>query len=314
MDRLSGIDRETLARHIGADVDRAAVLLARILLIRVVRRIVDGSGRGPVRSADSMISDGEGAGEFAVAGATTRQLARVLAPAHDIDRDLTTAIAAVERLDRSVRSAESAYSDYRLATDPDNGYIDQERGEVTWMRWQQSRRRVGPAIGGLPTDLGDGKVGSLLLDRAIDRVFKPSWNYWIRYVFAAEARHLWRRRVAGVLLDATRAGPARGRRAATRSLADDVRDGRRALIEGMSSPWARHAASQLEEIAVPVFAGQEPPAAGKATAIRLGALCLAHEAEAARITLAAEAFHGIVVGITLMEQDSTAASEQRRHR
>ena len=308
MNRLSGIDRRTLACHIGADVDRAAPLLARILLVRAIRDILDGHDRGSLWVADDMISGCRGAGELAVAGATTRELARALAPAHDVDRDLTTAIAAVEHLNWSLKAEKNAYADYSLVTDPDNSHIDPERSDETWTRWQGHKDRVGNAVGGLPADLGDGKVGSLLLDRAIDRVFKRGLFYGIRWVFAGEPERMWRRRVAKVLLDAARVGLIRGRAAATGSLADDVRGGRRVLVEATSSAWARQAASRLEEIAVPVFTRQEPLTADKVTAIRLAALCLAHESRAARITAAGEAFRDIVVGITLMEQDTAAGS------
>ncbi|MFI0445920.1 hypothetical protein [Actinomadura sp. 6N118] len=303
MDRPSAIDRRTLARHIGADVDRAAPLLARILLVRAIRDILDGRDRGSLWVASDVIRDCGGAGELAVAGATTRDLAFALAPAHDVDRELTDAIAAVKRLNWSLEAEKNAYARYSLVTDPDNSYIDKERSDETWTQWQEHKHGVDNAVGGLPADLGDGRVGSLLLDRAIDRVFKRGLRYSIRYVFAGEPERLWRRRVVEVLVDAACVG-RRGRVAATGSLADDVRDGRRALVEATSNTWAPHAANRLEEIAVPVFTGQEPLTADNVTAIRLAALCLAHEARAARITAAVEAFLGIVVGITRMERDS----------
>ncbi|MCP9977385.1 hypothetical protein [Actinomadura madurae] len=56
---------------------------------------------------------------------------------------------------------------------------------------------------------------------------------------------------------------------------------------------------RLEEVAIPVLTEREPLTAGKITAIRLAALCLACEVDGART---ADPFRGIVTGITLMER------------
>ncbi|WP_433264675.1 hypothetical protein ACQPZF_35740 [Actinosynnema sp. CS-041913] len=52
--------------------------------------------------------------------------------------------------------------------------------------------------------------------------------------------------------------------------------------------------------AVPIFTRQEPLTADKVAAIRLAALCLAHEPEARRITALGDAFRRIFVGITVL--------------
>ncbi|KAB2350304.1 hypothetical protein [Actinomadura rudentiformis] len=308
MDRPSGIDRRTLARHIGADVDRVAPLLARILLVRAIGDILGGRDREALWVAVDVISDCEGGGEFAVAGATTRALAGALAPAHDVDRDLTTAVTAVKQLNWTLKAEKNAYARYSVVTDPDNSYIDPEQSDETWTRWQEYKRGVDDAVGGLPADLGRGEVQSLLLDRAIDRVFERGLLYSIRYVFAGEPEGMWRCQVAKILLDAARVGLIRGRAGTVESLADDVHAGRRALVEATSSAWAREAANHLVEIAVPVATREEPLTADKVTAIRLAALCLAHESQAARMTAAGDAFRDVVVGITLMERDTAAGT------
>ena len=308
MDRPNGIDRRTLARHVSADVDRVAPLLARILLVRAIRQVRYHYGRGSLWVADDVISDCGGARGLAVAGAATRELARTLAPAHDVERDLTTAIAMVKQLNWTLIAERNAYADYSMVTDPDNNYIDPKRSEETWKRWQEHKDRIGDATGRLPADLGSGKVGSLLLDRAVDRVFERGWFFGIRAMLSAEEERLWRRQVLRVLLGAARVAPVRGRPAATGSLADDLRRGGQALVEATPNAWARQATSRLEEIAVPVLTGQEPLDARKVTVIRLTALCLTRESEAAKAPAAGEAFRDIVAGITLIERDTAAGS------
>ncbi|MEQ4725939.1 hypothetical protein [Nonomuraea sp. B19D2] len=307
MDRPSRIDRRTLARHIAADVDQVAPLLARILLVRAVWSIRHHRNDHSLWVAKDMACDCRE--ELKRARATTRELARALVPDHDVDHDLTAAITGTDWLSAAISREGAAYSDYQLATDPDITIDKQRAGELA-ERWQDRRDAVHDALRGLPKDLGSGKVGSLLLDRALDRVFKRGLYYLTRhYMFSQEPERAWRRRVAGVLHDAACVRLARGNAAATGDLADNVRDGLRTLDYTAPSSWARQAASRLEEIAIPVFTGQAPLTAGKVTTIRLTALCLAGEVEAARIAAAGDPFRGIVMGITLMERDTAGESD-----
>lgn len=305
MDHPSGIDRRMLARHIGADVDRAAPLLARVLLIREIRGIRY-RGDNSLRVAMDMITDCGCAGELAAAGATTRELARALAPTHDVDRDLTTAIAAVKGLNWALQGEANSYANYSMCTAPDVHHV-RSRVDQAGKEWDKARRKVRAAVERVPANLGNGEIGSRLLDRAVYRAFRPGLLTQIRYYhFGHEPERAWRRRVAKEFLDAARVAMKRGRVAAVESLADNVRAIRQALIEATPRAWARQAASHLEETAVPVLTRQEPLTANKVTAIRLAALCLAHEPEARRITALGDAFCNIFVGITVLEQRTDA--------
>jgi hypothetical protein len=297
------MDRRTLAHQIGTDVDRVAPLLARILLIRAIWGVRRGGNsrynHNGLRVAKDVISNCGRAGELAATGATTQELARALAPTHDVDRDLTTAIDAAESLRGALRREETEYADYRKYTDPD-GYHDRSLAKEAATAWEKERRDVDAAVGWMPKNLGNGMTGSFLLDRAIDRVFRRGFFYQIRYeLFADEPERVWQRRIASVLLDAAHMAVKRGRGIAVESLADHVRTSRQMLAEATPSRWAQQAASRLEEAAVPVFTRQEPLTADKVTAIRLAALCLAHEPEARRITTLGDAFCNIFVGITV---------------
>ncbi|WP_433323197.1 hypothetical protein [Spirillospora sp. CA-294931] len=300
MDAPSGIDRRALAHHIVADVDRAAPLLARILLERAVWNIRRDNGGHSLGVAKDMADDC--GAELQAAGATTRELARALVPRHDADRDLTAAITATRQLSLAISSENNAYASFSMATDPDNP-IDRERAEKLSEQWGQAQRHLREAR--MPASLGSGKTGSVLLDRALDRVFKRGMYYQARlYLFNQEPKRPWRRRVAGVLHAAACAKLDCGNEAAIGDLAVNIRDGRRALDRTTASAWARQAMSRLEAIATPVLAQQEPLTPHKATAIRLLALCLAREAEAAYRPAPGDPFHGLAVGVTLLVRDT----------
>ncbi|GAA2141492.1 hypothetical protein [Actinomadura napierensis] len=302
MDVPSGIDRRALARHIAADVDRAAPLLARILLVRAVSDIRHHRGGHALWVAKDMAADC--GAELKAAGAATRELARALVPGHDPDRDLTPAIDATRQLSHAISSEDAAYARYSMATDPDIS-IDKNRAGELGNQWDEHRGHLREARHAVPAGLGSGKTGSVLLDRALDRVFKRGMYYQARYyLFSGQPECQWRRRVAGVLHAAACAKLDRGNEVAIGDLAVNIRDGRRALDRTAPSAWAQQAVSRLEAIATPVFAQQEPLTPRKATAIRLLALCLAREAEAARAPAAGDPFRGIAVGITLLERDT----------
>ncbi|MDL4820062.1 hypothetical protein [Actinomadura opuntiae] len=302
MDVPSGIDRRTLARHIAADVDRAAPLLARILLVRAVSNIRHHRGGHALWVAKDIAADC--GTELQAAGGTTRELARALVPGHDADRDLTPAIAATRRLSHTISSEDAAYARYSMATDPDIS-IDNKRAGRLGSEWDEQRGHLREARHAMPAGLGSGKTGSVLLDRALDRVFERGMFYQARhYLFSREPERQWRRRVADVLHAAACAKLDRGNQAAIGDLAVNLRDGRRALDGTAPSAWAQQAVSRLEAIATPVFTQQEPLTPRKATAIRLLALCLAREAEAARAPTPGDPFRGVAVGITLLERDT----------
>ncbi|WP_412517947.1 hypothetical protein K8Z49_08335 [Actinomadura madurae] len=294
MERPGAIDRRTLAHHIATDVDRAAPLFARILLVRAIWNLRHHRGDHSLWVAKDVASDCPEA--LTAAGGTARESARILVPGHDAEHDLSTAVAGADRLSSAVRREGDAYARYQLATDPDIS-IDKKRAGELGDEWQDQRGHVRDALRELPGDLGRGETGSLLLDRALDRVFKRGLYYQTRhYLFSGEPERVWRRRVAGVLQNAAR---VRGSAAPTGDLADSVRDGRRAFDGAAPDTWARQAAGRLEEVAIPVFTEREPLTAGKITAIRLAALCLACEVDGART---ADPFRGIVTGITLLER------------
>ncbi|MEO3829125.1 hypothetical protein [Actinomadura sp. B10D3] len=288
--------RRTLAHHIAADVDRASPLFARILLVRAIWNLRHRRGDHSLWVAKDVASDCPEA--LRTVGWTARESTRVLVPGHDADHDLTTAVTGADRLSSAVRREGDAYARYQLATDPDIS-IDKKRAGELGDEWQDQRGHVRDALHELPSDLGSGRTGSLLLDRALDRVFKRGLYYQTRhYLFSREPERAWRGRVAGVLQDAAR---VRGGPAPAGDLADSVREGRRAFDGAAPDTWARHAAVRLEEVAMPVIDGREPLTAGKVTAIRLAALCLSCEVDGAR-TRAADPFRGIITGITLMER------------
>lgn len=130
------------------------------------------------------------------------------------------------------------------------------------------------------------------LSRSLDRVFqsaKPS--DWLREFFE-------------VFTEVTRS-PELTRVASLDALANNVRSGRKALIEATSTRWTQRVTSRLEENALPVFNRQLPLTANKATAIRLAALCLAAEADVHCPSPVGDTFRNIATGITLLERRST---------
>ncbi|MFD9944851.1 hypothetical protein ACFWYW_39555 [Nonomuraea sp. NPDC059023] len=309
MDRPSGFGRRTLAHHIAADVDRAAPLLARILLIRAIWNIRHHRGEHGLWVAGDMVDDCRS--ELERASTTTRDLARALVPDHDVDRDLTAATDAVDRLRAATRRAGNAHSAFSLAADPDICHDEQRIGDLA-AQWHDERDHAVDAVQGLPDDLGIGEVGSRLLERALDRVFRRSLYYEIgHHMFSQAPERAWRRRVAGVLCKAARVRPARCQAAATGDLASKIRDGRKVLDSMTARSWARHAARRLEGIAIPVFTGQQPLTAVKATAIRLTALCLADEFVPGRNSAPDDPFGDIMIRITMMEREAATASSQR---
>jgi hypothetical protein len=164
MDYPSVVDCRALARRLAADVDRAAPLLARILLVRAISRL-------DIWVANDMVRDCGRAGKLAVPDASTLRLAQVLAPPYVFGGDLTTAIAAVERLASAMWREQRSFRTYLGATDPELGR-DNERVERAGRAWEDARHRVSGGIRSLPGRLGDGMVGSVLLDRALDRTFR----------------------------------------------------------------------------------------------------------------------------------------------
>ncbi|MCQ0013566.1 hypothetical protein [Actinomadura madurae] len=214
MERPGAIDRRTLAHHIATDVDRAAPLFARILLVRAIWNLRHHRGDHSLWVAKDVASDCPEA--LTAAGGTARESARILVPGHDAEHDLSTAVAGADRLSSAVRREGDAYARYQLATDPDIS-IDKKRAGELGDEWQGQRGHVRDALRELPGDLGRGETGSLLLDRALDRVFKRGLYYQTRhYLFSGEPERAWRRRVAGVLQNAAR---VRGSAAPTGDLA-----------------------------------------------------------------------------------------------
>jgi hypothetical protein len=302
MDVPNGIDRSALARHIAADVDLAAPLFARLLLVRAVSDIRHHRGGHALWVAKD-VADDCGA-ELKAAGDTTRELARALVPGHDADYDLTPAIAATRRLSHAISSEDAAYARYSMATDPDIS-IDNKRAGQLGNEWDEQKGHLREARQAIPAGLAGGKTGSLLLDRALDRVFDRGMYYQARYyLFSRDPERQWRRRVAGVLQATACSKLDRGIEAAIGDLSVNVHDGRRALDGTAPSAWAQRAMNRLEAIATPVFAQQEPLTPRKATAIRLLALCLARETETARAPAPATPFRAVAVGITLLERDT----------
>jgi len=68
---------------------------------------------------------------------------------------------------------------------------------------------------------------------------------------------------------------------------------------GQRRTWRR--ASRLQHLAGPAFARAERPAAGKAAACRLAALCLASESDAMQRADIGDLFRQVAAGITLLE-------------
>jgi hypothetical protein len=96
------------------------------------------------------------------------------------------------------------------------------------------------------------------------------------------------------------------------SLADEVRDACAALSgkdgSGSCPAWVRAVAGRLARLAVPLCTRVTTMTPGRASAVRVAALCLACEAEARHQTETAAAFRRIAAGITLLERRSTGVS------
>ncbi|MFE0027448.1 NACHT domain-containing protein [Amycolatopsis sp. NPDC059021] len=93
------------------------------------------------------------------------------------------------------------------------------------------------------------------------------------------------------------------------SLAHETWQGCAELTVGEGcSAWARDVAPRLERLAKPIFARRQPLTTAAATAIRIGALCLACEADTQGKPGTGAAFRRIAAGITLLEHRSTGRS------
>jgi hypothetical protein len=73
----------------------------------------------------------------------------------------------------------------------------------------------------------------------------------------------------------------------------------------LASWWPAVVAERLQASAGPVFTRAERPAAGKTTASRLAALCLASEADGMERTDIGDMFRRLAAGITLLEHRAT---------
>jgi len=112
--------------------------LARILLVRAVSDIRLHRGSHALWVAEDMAADC--GAELEEAGTATRELARVLVPGHDVDRNLVPAVVATRRLSRAVGSEDGAYARYSMATDPDTA-IDRDRAGALGEEWDEQRPR-----------------------------------------------------------------------------------------------------------------------------------------------------------------------------
>jgi hypothetical protein len=93
------------------------------------------------------------------------------------------------------------------------------------------------------------------------------------------------------------------------ALVDEVRSGRKALLELLeplgavaASSWVYQIAGGLEETALPILSRQQPLTADSATALRLTVLCLAAEADALAKDELGDTFRAIAAGVTLLER------------
>jgi hypothetical protein len=76
-----------------------------------------------------------------------------------------------------------------------------------------------------------------------------------------------------------------------------------------STPWAAEAAQALARVAGPVFDRSDELTDAAATAIRLGALCLAVEADIRKRTALGDRFRQIAAGVTWLERRRTGRSD-----
>lgn len=81
-------------------------------------------------------------------------------------------------------------------------------------------------------------------------------------------------------------------------LAHRIREACTSMRE-LTDSWAALVATALQDTALPVATWQQPLSADSAIAIRLAALCLAAEADSARLRTT---FHEIAAGVTFLER------------
>ncbi|MGH3916672.1 MAG: hypothetical protein ACRDTC_25150, partial [Pseudonocardiaceae bacterium] len=96
------------------------------------------------------------------------------------------------------------------------------------------------------------------------------------------------------------------------TLADKIHSGSQALVnllgpveDAAPLPWVHLVTKNLQEAALPIFTRQQPLTKDSATAIRLGALCLAAEADTRKADQLGDTFREIAAGVTLLERRAT---------
>jgi hypothetical protein len=75
-----------------------------------------------------------------------------------------------------------------------------------------------------------------------------------------------------------------------------------AMLNGTRRAWADRVSGGLQMIAFPILGGYKPLTAENATAIRVGALCLAAEADKSGSTSIGDKYREIAAAITLVER------------
>lgn len=307
------VEAAALTRHVDQDIERAASLIARLLVVRCA--VVAGKharGRrygGPTVApgyadtarlstfAKRIAEDPERRRGLEVAGDLDRALARDLATHHDVDRNLHPVQQAIFSLDHlEKRASNSAGMDFHYTYDED-AYKNAD-GRAYWAKEAED---AAEDVKGSADDVARGLIYYEVRGRALEHALDAA--------FAARDQADWHRRFREKFLDLTGCGRFTGI-VSLEAMVSQLRAARlelkRLLRPGVTpTEWADKVASGLEDNAVRVFDRTRPLTADLATRTRLAAMCLAAEADAHGGDPIGDTFRGIASGITLMEQRVT---------
>jgi NACHT domain-containing protein len=290
------VDSATLTDQLRLDLDVAGPTLVRLLLLRAIvttrflTRVLD---RRLDRAVDVML-------DHIFDLTRTIDHISVIAPHFEIRgvRDRVAELAIVLKHKRDTAAV----------------VVGELIDELTCAFNRADHTAVSTVLAGVSVDgLSDALPEDLSVNEALPRIMGTAMSR----TFARVLRHAprpdaWHLQFTHLLVEQVGLGQA-AHVVPLETLADKIERTCDAFTASLDSthpaqPWVRHVTRSLTEIAVPIALRQEPLTDVAATALRLAALCLAAEADAATVGQLGSAFREIGAGITLLQQRRTGQS------
>lgn len=306
-DHPHAIDAATIAHHVDEDIKRSPFALIRLVLMHATTALK--AVIGVIVPARALNLD------LVLALDLDRDLNLALNRAHAPNRDLARALdgarARALALDHYLALNRDRVRDVARSVDLD---LDRVRDRVRDVARDIEVARSLDRSLDLNRDLARALDRDLDYALNLDHYFDP--NLVVGYALSdALTRVLRHGTSASVLTEFSRALVETTRIVGATyvisldTLADQLRDGRKALTELVGSPgnkpplpWAHQVVTNLEQTGLPVFNRQQPLTPDTATSMRLAALCLAAEADQHNANQLGNTFREIAGGVTLLER------------